>query len=61
MAKESTARVEPEIVRPRPISPEVSEVLSLIGAMERLASTTAERHSAGQGDESAEQGEAKDN
>ncbi len=61
MAKQSTARVEPEIVRPRPISPEVSEVLSLIGAMERLASTTAERHGARQDDESAEQDETKDN
>lgn len=61
MAKQSTARVEPEIVRPRPISPEVSEVLSLIGAMERLASTTAERHNALQDDESDEQGEIKDN
>jgi hypothetical protein len=35
-----------ESVRPREVSPDISEVLRLIGAMERLADDVEERHRA---------------
>jgi hypothetical protein len=43
----SKAAADPdEQVRPRRVSPDISEVLHLIGAMERLAADVEQRHKA---------------
>lgn len=46
MAKQPTARAGPRSVRRGPISPDVSEMLSLIGVMEWRAVTAAGRRGA---------------
>lgn len=51
MPDKATAMIEcepeaDETPRPRRVSPDISEVLKLIGAMERLVDDTEERHKA---------------